>query len=164
MFATATTRMRDADTDPPTERTSVRPWAKIILSDADNKRGYELTITGSGFNDGTTASAYVLKAASAPADCETLVSDSASTLIGSGLVGSDHKVTIVVDVTVPTFGAGNVNQICMVDGENRYSSDIDDFKLQSSIRVVPNMVSSGDTVNVFAQDYPLDASAADLKS
>ena len=132
--------------------------AKISLSDVDNIRGYELTITGSGFNNGTTASAYVLKAASAPADCETLVSDSASTLIGSGLVGSDDKVTITAEVTVPSFGAGNVNQICMVDGENRYSSDIDDFKLESSIRIVPNMVSSGDTVNVFAQDYPLDAS------
>ena len=69
-------------------------------------------------------------------------------------MGSDDKVTIVAEVTVPTFGAGNVNQICMVDGENRYSSDIDDFNLQPSIRVVPNMVSSGDTVNVFAQDYP----------
>ena len=147
--------MRDAD--PPTERT-LSTVAKISLSDVDAKRGYELTITGSGFNNGTTASVYVLKAASAPADCETLVSDSASTLIGSGLVGSDDKVTITAEVTVPSFGAGNVNQICMVDGENRYSSDIDDFKLESSIRIVPNMVSSGDTVNVFAQDYPLDAS------
>ena len=129
-------------------------WAKISLSDVDNKRGYELTITGSGFNDGTTASAYVLKAASAPANCAAIVANPASTLIGSGLVGSDDKVVITADVTVPTFGAGNVNQICMVDGENRYSSDIDDFKLQPSIRVVPSSVSSGDTVNVFAQDYP----------
>ena len=142
-------------TDPSTEHT-LPTWAKISLSDVDNKRGYELTITGSGFNDGTTASAYVLQAPSAPADCAAIVSHSESTLIGSGLVGSDDKVVIVVDVTVPTFGAGNVNQICMVDGENRYSSDIDDFKLQPSIRVVPSTVSSGDTINVFAQDYPAD--------
>ncbi len=140
-------------TDPSTEQT-LMTLAKISLSDVDNKRGYELTITGSGFNDGTTASAYVLQAASAPADCAVIVADPASTLIGSGLVGSDDKVTITAEVTVPTFGAGNVNQICMVDGENRYSSDIDDFKLQPSIRVVPSSVSSGDTVNVFAQDYP----------
>ena len=137
--------------------------AKISLSDVDNIRGYELTITGSGFNNGTTASAYVLKADSAPErswrrDCESLVTDSASTLIGSGLVGSDDKVTITAEVTVPTFGAGNVNQICMVDGENRYSNDIDDFKLEPSIRVVPSSVSSGDTVNVFAQDYPAGVS------
>ena len=140
-------------TDPSTEQT-LMTLPKISLSDVDNKRGYELTITGSGFNDGTTASVYVLQAASAPADCAVIVADPASTLIGSGLVGSDDKVTITAEVTVPTFGAGNVNQICMVDGENRYSSDIDDFKLQPSIRVVPNSVSSGDTVNVFAQDYP----------
>ena len=129
-------------------------WAKISLSDVDNIRDYELTITGSGFNNGTTASAYVLQAASAPANCAALVADPASTRIGSGLVGSDDKVVITAEVTVPTFGAGNVNQICMVDGENRYSSDIDDFKLEPSIKVVPSSVNSGDTVNVFAQDYP----------
>ena len=141
------------DTDPSTEQT-LMTLPKISLSDVDNKRGYELTITGSGFNDGTTASVYVLQAASAPDDCAAIVANPASTLIGSGLVGSNDKVTITAEVTVPTFGAGNVNQICMVDGENRYSSDIDDFKLQPSIRVVPSSVSSGDTVNVFAQDYP----------
>ena len=135
-------------------------WAKISLSDVDNIRGYELTITGSGFNNGTTASAYVLQAASAPmdaagdADCAALVADPASTRIGSGLVGSDDKVVITAEVTVPTFGAGNVNQICMVDGENRYSSDIDDFKLEHSIHVSPSTVSAGDKATVFAQDYP----------
>ena len=137
--------------------------AKIRLSDVDNIRGYELTITGSGFNNGTTASAYVLQADSAPADCAALVADQASTLIGSGLVSSDDKVAITAEVTVPTFGAGNVNQICMVDGENRYSNDIDDFKLEPSIRVVPNTVSSGDTVNVFAQDYPGGGGFEELK-
>ena len=137
--------------------------AKISLSDVDNSRGYELTITGSGFNDGTTASAYVLKAASAPADCAAIVANPGATLIGSGLVGSDDKVTITAEVTVPTFGAGNVNQICMVDGENRYSSDIDDFKLEPSIRVVPSSVSSGDTINVFAQDYPASGGFVELK-
>ena len=35
-------------------------WAKISLSDVDNSRGYELQVTGSGFNDGTTATVYVL--------------------------------------------------------------------------------------------------------
>ena len=153
--ASATLARNDAlrATDPSTEQT-LMTLPKISLSDVDNIRGYELTITGSGFNDGTTASAYVLKAASAPANCAAIVSNPASTLIGSGLVGSDDKVVITADVTVPTFGAGNVNQICMVDGENRYSSDIDDFKLEPSIRVVPSTVSSGDTINVFAQDYP----------
>lgn len=34
--------------------------AKVSLDDEDNKRGYELTVTGSGFNNGVTSGAYVL--------------------------------------------------------------------------------------------------------
>ena len=34
--------------------------AKISLSDVDNDRGYELTVTGTGFNDGTSATVHVL--------------------------------------------------------------------------------------------------------
>ena len=34
------------------------------------------------------------------------------------------------------------------------STDVEDFNLQPSIKVVPSSVSSGDTVNVFAQDFP----------
>ena len=75
----STTRARNdelRDTDPSTEQT-LMTLPKISLSDVDNSRGYELTITGSGFNDGTTASAYVLKAASAPADCAAIVANPA---------------------------------------------------------------------------------------
>ena len=43
-------------------------YAKIGLSDVDNKRGYEMTVTGSGFNDGTTAGAYVLHIAGSDGD------------------------------------------------------------------------------------------------
>ena len=189
--------------------------AKIALSDVDNKRGYELTVTGSGFNDGTTATAWVLgwkpttaewwdeldctemKAAvkgktPAPVDTNTdgmgycklyngLSSDlerkavvdgldttkgypemgvcrvviNKGTAAGSGLVGSDDKVAVSFEVTVPTFSAGKNNYICMNDGEDRQSdTDVEDFHLEPSIRVVPTTVSSGDTVNVFAQDYP----------
>ena len=135
--------------------------AKVTLSDDDNTRGYELTITGAGFNNGTTADAYVLQAATAPVDCATLVADPNATLVGSGLVGNDDTVAIPVEVTVPTFAPGRVNHICMVDGENRHSSDtpaadnFDTFFLEPSIRAVPSTVSSGDTVNIFAQDFAI---------
>ena len=189
--------------------------AEITLSDVDNKRGYELTVTGSGFNDGTTATAWVLgwkpstaewwdeldctemKAAvkgktPAPVDTNTdgmgycklyngLSSDlerkavvdgldttkgypemgvcrvviNKGTAAGSGLVSSDDTVAVSFEVTVPTFSAGKNNYICMNDGEDRQSdTDVEDFHLEPSIRVVPSTVSSGDTVNVFAQDYP----------
>ena len=43
----------------------------------------------------------------------------------------------------------------MVDGEGLASdTDVEDFNLEPSIKVVPSSVAAGDTVNVFAQDYP----------
>ena len=187
--------------------TDVLPtYAKISLSDVDNSRGYELTVNGSGFNDGTTATAWVLGRAPTTAewwnelncdemnalvgtDAEEMTSpcvmydgltdaheaivEAADTTMGyakmgvcraviengtaagSGLVGSDDTVAVTFEVTVPTFSAGTNNYICMNDGEDRKSdTDVEDFHLEPSIRVVPSTVSSGDTVNIFAQDYP----------
>ena len=185
--------------------------AKITLSDVDNSRGYEMTVTGSGFNDGTTATAWVLDRKPTTAEwwnelncdemnalvdpdkavtdaemgtspCTMYVGLSAAhkalvdaadittgyaemgvcrviidkgTAVGDGLVGSDDTVAVSFEVTVPTFSAGKHNYICMNDGEDRQSdTDVEDFHLEPSIRVVPSTVSSGDTVNVFAQDYP----------
>ena len=185
--------------------------AKISLSDVDNSRGYEMTVTGSGFNNGTTAGVYVLagKAAvwntldcaamnaaagssdaegmgfcrmyaslsdmekavvqgldytSGPAEaaaCEGIIRS--GTEVGGAIVGSDDKVAVTFEVTAPTFQPGNVNYICMVDGEGRMSStDVEDFKLEPSIKVVPGSVATGDTVNVFAQDFPATAGAFEM--
>ena len=196
-------------------------FAKIGLSDEGNERGYEMTVTGTGFNNGTTASAHVLANAryevakwwetldcagmQAAMDsdsnkfclhydlnaanmgysiatnrghaeflgldtdmmkmysdmvfaehlCRIVIMD--GTEAGSVLVGSDSdgKAAVIFEVTSPTFKPGNVNFICMKDGENRQSStDVEMFDLEPSIRVVPGEVSSGDTVTVFAQDFP----------
>ena len=175
--------------------------AKITLSDVDNSRGYEMTVTGTGFNDATTATVWVLggkpdievwwnklgcadmnavvgtDAAMGTSPCvmyEGLTDDhemivdemgvcraviDQGTAVGSGLVGSDDTVAVTFEVTVPTFSAGKDNYICMNDGEDRRSdTDVEDFHLEPSIRVVPSTVSSGDTVNVFAQDYPFSGS------
>ena len=203
--------------------------AKIGLSDENNVRGYELTVTGTGFNNGTTASAHVLPNARYEAaewwndlscpdmkeamdsesdrfcfnydldatdksysiltadgmpeflalddDMKEMYSDMVfakhlcsivimnGTEAGSALVGSDDKAAVTFDVTSPTFKPGNVNFICMKDGENRQSStDVEMFDLEPSIRVVPGEVSSGDTVTVFAQDFPnTDAGFTGLK-
>ena len=91
--------------------------AKITLSDVDNSRGYEMTVTGSGFNNGTTAGVYVLADASATEtpSCESIIMG--GTNVGDALVGSDDKVAVTFEVTAPTFKPGNVNYLCMVDGE-----------------------------------------------
>ena len=211
--------MRPATAHEKSEDVGLKTLAKIGLSDVDNSRGYEMTVTGSGFNNGTTAAVHVLhipgtepgsdhrnaylwnaldcdemndaigltgtdRAAetSSPcvpygtsldaahktaidgatffssgkgeaALCAAIVRD--GTEVGSALVGSDDKVAVTFEVTAPTFGPGQTNHICMVDGEGRASStDVEDFKLEPSIKVVPSSVNSGDTVNVFAQDFP----------
>ena len=144
----------------------VETVAKISLSDVDNKRGYEMTVTGSGFNDGTSAGVYVLHYSAADnADkdtwptCQMITDD--GTNVGGALVGSDDKVAVTFEVTAPTFRAGKDNYICMKDGEGLMSdTDVEDFNLEPSIKVVPSSVATGDTVNVFAQDYPYDSSGS----
>ena len=218
---------KDAGVDPGDgEERVVKTVAKITLSDVDNSRGYEMTVTGSGFNNGTSADVYVLHIMGSDGPmaskylwnaldcaemnaafgymgddakpkgtspctmydglsaehkmavdgekfftsgygemqlCEAIVRS--GTKAGGALVGSDDKVAVTFEVTAPTFGPGNTNHICMVDGEGRMSNtDVEDFKLEASIKVVPSSVASGDTVNVFAQDYPGNAgSLVELK-
>ena len=222
-----------------TSLNTLRTWSKIALNDVDNKRGFELTVAGSGFNNGTTAGAYVLNRAPVAhggddmyhgtvaawwdsLDCPAMVAAVGSgaagnngmedmtnpycamyadlsdddvfavgqpyespkdvvkrvfkshqcndilnngTNAGGALVGSNDKVNAVFEVTVPTFSRGENNWICMVDGEGRSSyTDLEDFHLQPSIEVVPGSVSTGDTVNVFARDYPTTGSAYDAGS
>ena len=133
--------------------------AKIGLSSVDGGRGDELTVTGSGFNNGTSAAAYVYNSATEPT-CQQIVT--MGSRLGAGTVGSDDKVAITFEVTVPTFKPGNQNWICVVDGEGRMSDmDVEDFSLDPSISVSPKTANVGDTVTLFAQDFmPNDADAA----
>ena len=93
--------------------------------------------------------------------CAGIIAEGANP--GDGTVGSDDKIAITFEVTVPTFMRGDQNYICMIDGEGRSSnSDVEKFLLEPSIRVVPSTVSAGDTVNVFAQDFPTTGAAFDF--
>ena len=49
-------------------------------------------------------------------------SSNKGTGVGGALVGSDDKVNVTFEVTAPTFQPGNVNYICMADGEGRMST------------------------------------------
>ena len=126
--------------------------AKISLSDSNNTRGYEMTVTATGFNDKTTAGAYVLVQQSGTLTCADVVNLGAS--VGNAIVGSDDVASISFEVTSPTFKPGNVNYICVADGEGRQATDdVEQFELEDSIRVVPSTVNAGDTVTVFAEDF-----------
>ena len=195
---------------PPRKGVYLPTLAKISLSDVDGERGDEVTVSGSGFNNGVSAAAYVnqrmaarfavaqwwetlncagMKAAMGPgagnefcfhytldtaamtytvADKDKAASDKVFArylcdvgIIGKGervasaTVGSDDRVAIPVTVTVPTFKPGNDNLICVADGEGRSSgADYEDFELLPSVRVSPAEAAVGDTITVFAQDFP----------
>ncbi len=141
-----------------TKLTDLVTKAKVSLSDEDNSRGYELTVTGSGFKNGKSAGVFVYHTdGPEPTDC--VMVRALGTEVGSGTVGSDDKVSVTFEVTVPTFGPGTdadgagLNYVCMIDGAGTQSSDIDQFELQPSISISPETANVGDTVTVFAQDF-----------
>ena len=80
--------------------------AKISLSADDGGRGKEITITGTGFNNDKNAEAFVLVADTKPMDCETLIANSDSESLGTAVVGSDDKFSIVFTVHQDEFDAG----------------------------------------------------------
>ena len=131
--------------------------AKISLDADDGGRGKEVTIAGSGFNNGTTAEAFVLVADTKPMDCETLIANSDSESLGTAPVGSDDKFSIAFTVHEDEFDAGMVNWICAKDSEsdggNRYSSDVDGFEVKDSLSITPEAVASGEEVTLKPRDF-----------
>ena len=158
----------DANDGPQVQLGTVATLAKISLSDEDNTRGYELTVTGSGFNNGAAAAVHVLADSDVPQDLAAMVAAGgemeaqACVLIireghrvGVATVGSDDRVAITFEVTVPVFKPGAINYICMVDGEGRISStDVEVFTLEPTLRASPGSVAVGDVITLFAQDFP----------
>ena len=134
------------------------------MSDVNNTRGYELGVFGIGFSGGTAAAVYVLHdpsvapgvfddGASEAALCQRIIDQGA--FFGGAIVGSDSRVAVFGMVTAPTFGPGKHNYICMVDGAGRMSgTDVERFHLEHTVRVVPSVATAGDSVTIFAQDYP----------
>ena len=131
--------------------------AKISLSADDGGRGTEVTITGTGFNKGVTAEAFVLVSDTKPMDCKTLIANSDSESLGTAVVGSDDKFSIVFTVHQDEFDAGMVNWICAKDSEseggNRFSSDVDSFEVKDSLTITPETVTSGEEVTLKPRDF-----------
>ena len=142
--------------------------AKIGLSADDGGRGKEVTVTGSGFNDGVTAEVFVLVALAEDEDadppveapsCTTIVDTGES--LGTTVVGSDHKFTIAFTVHQDEFDAGEVNYICAADNKspsNRLASAVKVFDVTPSLTISPDSVSSGEEVTLKPRDFE-DATA-----
>ena len=96
---------------------------KVSLDDENNKRGYELTITGTGFNKAAAPPAYVLKWPECGSDGLRSADrrrryGCGGESLGSGTVGSDHKFVVTAEVTGGSkgdFSPGETNYICIRD-------------------------------------------------
>ena len=137
--------------------------AKISLDSDDGGRGKEVIITGSGFNDGTIAEAYVLVETGAAPGCQTIIDDGTS--LGTADVGSDDKFSIAFNVHQDDFDPGNINYICASDSEapkNRLASAVKPFDLTPSVTFEPTAVNSGDEVTVKPRDFGGDITSINL--
>ena len=138
-------------------------WAKITLSADDGGRGKEVTISGSGFNNDTTAEAFVYVSESETEPTCQMVVDMGDSL-GTAAVGSDDKFSIAFTVHQDEFDAGMVNYICAKDSEseggNRYASAVKGFEVKDSLSITPEAVVSGGEVTLKPRDF---MSSATLK-
>ena len=146
---------------------ALRTYAKISLSDDSNTRGYRLTITGSGFNNGVSAAVHVLADSDVPQDLAAMVAAGgemeaqACRLIiieghraGIATVGNDDRVAITFEVTVPVFRPG-INYLCMVDGEGRFSAtDVERFHLEPTMTITPDNPGPRDYLTITGTDWP----------
>ena len=132
---------------------TVETKAKISLSDEDAGRGKEITVTGTGFNNGTGAEVFVLVADTEPS-CVDVVTKGES--LGTAAVGSDDKFAVTFTVHQDEFDAGPVNYICAADseaGNPRMASAVKVFDLEPSVSVSPDSANFGDEVTVKPRDF-----------
>ena len=144
-------------------------WAKISLSASDGGRGKEVTVTGSGFNNGTSAEVFVLVAPAVDDDatppvtaptCATVVSDGES--LGTASVEGNDKFEVVFTVHQDEFDAGKMNYICAEDseaGNPRPASAVKVFDMTATVTIDPTSAASGEEVTLKARDFggPLDS-------
>ena len=149
------TLMADLDGDGEMDDPALETKAKISLSDEDAGRGKEITVTGTGFNNGTNAEVrvYVSTAEEAPS-CEMVMSMGEK--LGAASVGSDDKFVVTFTVHQDEFDAGAINYICAADseaGNPRMASAVKVFDLEPSVTVSPDSANFGDEVTVKPRDF-----------
>ena len=124
----------DADEDGEMALDALPVKAKVALDDENNKRGYELTVTGSGFNNGVSAGAYVLnnKAARfyAAKLWETLDCDGMKALFNSDM--DKYCFHFTLDEAAMTYAIG--------DGSNAFKALSQDMKDDLAGKVISRLL------------------------
>ena len=117
---------------------------KLSLSEDEGGRNDTITVTGKGFKNGTTMTAYKLIGK------DTGFTNAQS--LCSATVGSDDVGKCEFTVTSPLFMSG-ANYINVKDGRNQSVDSPKEFTLEPSISVSPAGASVGDSVQVQMYDF-----------
>ena len=143
----------DSNDGPQVTVNTLATVAKISLSDEEDVRGKEVTVTGTGFNNGTGAEVFVLVSDTEPS-CMDVVTMGES--LGSAAVGSDDKFSVTFTVHQDEFDPGKVNWLCAGDSEAgapRLASAVKVFELSPTITLDPDSGSYGDEITLKARDF-----------
>ena len=136
---------------------------RIVMSDQDGPRGSIVTVVGLGFRNSVTASIWNDRN-------QNGVWDSGEIQLESALVTASDDFTANFTIGNPPFSHDvGTNGINAVDGRNRtiipgrrymgaftgatFMERIPQYKLESSIKVIPSTAAIGDTVQVTAWDF-----------
>ena len=143
----------DANEGPQETVNTLATVAKISLSDEEDVRGKEVTVTGTGFNNGTGAEVFVLVSDTEPT-CEAVVTMGES--LGTASVGGDDRFEVTFTVHQDEFDPGAVNWLCAADSEAgapRLASAVKVFELSPTITLDPSSGSYGDEITLKARDF-----------
>ena len=137
----------------------------IGLNDYDANRGKALTVIGRGFQNGTTASVYLVRDATPDvrgcdfsldpnaANFNQAILDGATELV-SEPVASDDTFQATFTVTVPPFAPGFGNCIYAQDGNDPpFSAGPVEFELEGLLTVSPTSAAVGDKVDITLEDW-----------
>ena len=146
----------------------LKTLAEISLSADDGGRGKEVTIIGSGFNNDTTATVYLLtmeNGATSGMSCPALLDDGDKVSLGTAEVGSDDNFSVVFTVSNDDFDKGEVNYICARDDDapdNRTADAVKTFDMTPSLSVSPDSANSGEEVTLKPRDFDGDVITVSL--
>ena len=119
----------------------------MLLSSYASNRNKSLTVTGSGFQNGTTATVYLKNG---NGNRQTLVSVP---------VASDDTFEAQITVTVPPFVAGTENMIFVEDGNQPpFTAGPVPFEVEGLLTVSPTSAAVGDEVDITLEDWPMNGS------
>ena len=125
---------------------------ELILSNGSGNRGRTVTVTGRGFENGTTATVWLDLVEDRFLDTET------ETVLGKAIVQSDDTFTVSFVVNVPPFVRGINNHIRAKDGQQNVDEgdggEVATFFVDGLLKLTPKEVAIGDTVVATIKDWP----------